>query len=126
MPEFYYPELSKIIVDLAFKVHTVLGPGLLESCYESCLEYELKKQNLSVRRQVSFPIIYDGIVLPDSYKIDLLIEDKIILELKSVDAITEIHFKQLLTYLRLCDKKVGYLMNFNVPSFKNGFYRKVV
>ncbi|MDI9356623.1 MAG: GxxExxY protein [Chitinophagaceae bacterium] len=126
MSEFYYPELSKIIMNTAYKVHSLLGPGLLESTYEACLEYELKENKCSVKRQVLLPLTYKGMVLQDSYRIDLLVEEKIIIELKSVETLSDVHFKQLLTYLRLSNIKVGYLINFNVISLKGNIFRKVV
>ncbi|MBK9249503.1 MAG: GxxExxY protein [Ignavibacteria bacterium] len=126
MTEFYYPELSKTILDAAYKVHTVLGPGLLESTYEACLELELLQRNCRVQRQVALPVVYESIILPEGYRIDLWVNNSIIIELKSVDAIAEVHFKQILTYLRLSQTKVGYLINFNVASLKEGLFRKVL
>mgnify|MGYP000889879824 FL=1 len=114
MAEFYYPELSKLILDSAYKVHTELGPGLLESTYETCLEYELINCNCKVNRQVALPVTYRGLILPEGYRIDLWVENKIVIELKSVEILADVHFKQLLTYLRLSQCKVGYLINFNV------------
>ena len=126
MAGLYYPELSTTILDAAYKVHSALGPGLLESVYETCLEYELQQRGCAVKRQLILPIVYQGIIIDNGYRIDLLVDDTIILELKSVTVFSDVHHKQLLTYLRLSGKKVGYLMNFNVPSFKDGFHRKVV
>ena len=123
MAEFYYPTLSKTVVDLAFKVHTILGPGLLESCYEACLEHELQKQNLVVQRQVSFPILYDGIVLPNSYQLDLLVEDMLVLELKTLHPLPPVYFKQIRTHLNLLELKFGMLLNFKVELMKDGINR---
>lgn len=118
-------ELSKIVFDCALKVHQALGPGLLESAYEECLFYELKKKNLSVQKQKPLPLIYGDVQLEIGYRVDIIIEDKLILEIKSVDALNEIHFAQLLTYLKLRDCKLGMLINFNVTLIKNGIRRVV-
>lgn len=116
-------ELSKIVFDCALKVHQALGPGLLESAYEECLFYELKKRNLSVQKQKSLPLIYEDVKLEIGYRIDIIIEDKLILEIKSVEALNDIHFAQLLTYLKLTECKLGMLINFNVILIKNGIRR---
>ena len=116
-------EISAKILDCAIKVHRAIGPGLLESTYEVCLAYELQKVGLKVETQVQLPIIYDGIEIEAGYRIDLLVEDKIIVELKSVEQLMPIHEAQLLTYLRLSKKKLGLLINFNVYLLKNGFKR---
>lgn len=126
MAEFYFPELSKLIIDAAYKVHTELGPGLLESTYEAYLEYELLRFNCLVERQVALPVIYKGMLLPEGYRVDLRVDSKIIIELKSAEALADVHFKQLLTYLRLSETKVGYLINFNVASLREGIFRKVL
>ena len=118
-------ELSEKIIGCAIKVHRTLGPGLLESTYEVCLVHELKKAGLQVERQVSLPIFYDGIKLDADYQLDVLVEDKIILELKSVEKLLPIHKAQILTYLKLADKKLGLLINFNVTVLKNGLKRKI-
>ena len=118
-------ELSKIVFDCALKVHQALGPGLLESAYEECLFYELKKRNLSVQKQKPLPLIYEDVQLEIGYRVDIIIEDKLILEIKSVDALNEIHFAQPLTYLKLTDCKLGMLINFNVTLIKNGIRRVV-
>ncbi|CAM4038048.1 GxxExxY protein [Flavobacterium antarcticum] len=118
-------ELSKIVFDCALKVHQTLGPGLLESAYEECLFYELKKRNLFVQKQKSLPLIYEDVKLEIGYRIDIIIEDKLILEIKSVEALNDIHFAQLLTYLKLTDCKLGMLINFNVLLIKNGIRRVV-
>jgi GxxExxY protein len=116
-------EISGKIVDCAIKVHKRIGPGLLESTYETCLIYELRKAGLKVETQVPLPIIYDDIKLEAGYRIDILVEDSIIVELKSVEALIPIHEAQLLTYLRLANKKIGLLINFNVALLKNGIRR---
>jgi GxxExxY protein len=118
-------DLSEKIIGCAIKVHRTLGPGLLESTYEVCLVHELKKAGLKVKRQVSLPIFYDGIKLDAGYQLDILVEDKIILELKSVENLLPIHEAQLLTYLKLANKKLGLLINFNVTILKNGLRRKM-
>ncbi len=118
-------ELSEKIIGCAIKVHRTLGPGLLESTYEVCLVHELKKAGLKVERQVPLPVIYDGIQLDAGYQLDVLVEDTIILELKSVEILLPIHEAQLLTYLKLANKKLGLLINFNVTLLKNGIKRKM-
>jgi GxxExxY protein len=118
-------ELSRIVFDCALKVHQTLGPGLLESAYEECLFYELKKTGLTVEKQKPLPLIYEEIKLEIGYRLDIIIENKLILEIKSVDALNEIHFAQLLTYLKLTDCKLGLLLNFNVILIKNGIKRVV-
>ena len=118
-------ELSKIVFDCALKVHQVLGPGLLESAYEECLFYELKKTGLNIQKQKALPLIYEEVKLDIGYRIDIIIEDKLILEIKSVEALNDIHFAQLLTYLKLTDCKLGMLINFNVILIKNGIKRVV-
>ncbi|MBN2396291.1 MAG: GxxExxY protein [Candidatus Atribacteria bacterium] len=118
-------QLSYTIRGAAFKVHTVLGPGLLESSYEVALAHELKKEGLVVQTQVGLPMIYDTIKMDIGYRIDLLINDLVIVEIKSVETLLDVHHKQLLTYLKLADKKLGLLMNFNVSSMKDGIVRIV-
>ena len=116
-------EVSGQIIDAAIKVHRALGPGLLESAYEACLVYELTKRGLSVRSQVPLPVRYDEIVIEVGFRIDLLVNEIIIVELKSVDAIAPIHKAQLLSYLKLSDRKIGLLINFNVGLLKDGITR---
>jgi GxxExxY protein len=116
-------ELSRIVFDSALKVHRGLGPGLLESSYEECLYYELNKSGVFVERQKALPLIYEEVKLDIGYRIDLLIESKLIVELKSVEALNDIHFAQLLTYLKLSNCKLGLLINFNVTLIKNGIKR---
>jgi len=118
-------DLSKIIVDAAFKVHTTLGPGLLESAYEHCLFYELCKQGIHASTQVVLPIVYDGKKIEAGYRIDILVEDAIIIELKSVDRLLPVHEAQLLSYLKLADRRLGLLINFNVSQLRNGIKRMV-
>ncbi|MEK6755048.1 MAG: GxxExxY protein, partial [Bacteroidota bacterium] len=111
------------IVDAAYKVHVALGPGLLESVYEAVLEYELKKRGLKVVRQAPMPVVYESIRLEEGYRTDLIVEGKVIAELKSVEEIAPVHKKQLLTYLRLADKRLGLLINFGDSLIKNGITR---
>lgn len=118
-------DLSEKTIGCAIKVHRTLGPGLLESTYEVCLVHELKKTGLKVERQISLPVFYDEIQLDAGYQLDVLVEDRIILELKSVENLLSIHEAQLLTYLKLANKKLGLLMNFNVTLLKNGIKRKI-
>jgi GxxExxY protein len=118
-------EISKIVFDLGMKVHRTLGPGLLESSYEECLFYELTNSKLKVERQKLLPVVYEGVRMETSYRIDLMIEDKLILELKAVENITDLHLAQLLTYLKLSNCKLGMVINFNVPLFKNGVKRVI-
>lgn len=118
-------ELSRVVFDCALKVHQALGPGLLESAYEECLFYELKKTGVEIKKQKPLPLIYEEVKLDVGYRLDLIIENKLILEIKSVDALNDIHFAQLLTYLKLTNCKLGLLMNFNVVLIKNGIKRVV-
>jgi GxxExxY protein len=116
-------ELTSKIIGAAIAVHKEIGPGLLESVYAKCLTSELRKKGLAVECEKAIPIIYKGEHVGDDLKVDLLVEDKIVIELKSVDEIHPIHFKQLLTYVRLANKKVGLLINFNVEILKDGIHR---
>ena len=116
-------EISKIVFESALKVHKVLGPGLLESAYEECLFYELKKSNLKVEKQKALPLIHEEVKLDVGYRIDMIIENKFIVEVKSVEALTDVHLAQLLTYLRLSDCRLGLLINFNVKLLKEGVRR---
>ena len=118
-------EISGQIVDAAIKVRRVLGPGLLESTYEACLVYELNNRKIEVRNQVPLPVRYGDIVIEVGYRIDLLVEDSVIVELKSVEDIAPIHKAQLLSYLKLSGKQLGLLINFNVELLKNGITRLV-
>lgn len=117
--------ITGIIIDAAMKVHSALGPGLLESAYEVCLKYELLKRSLVVESQLFLPVIYDGIKIDAGYRIDLLVENEIILELKAVEKVIPIHEAQLLSYLKLSNKQVGLLLNFNVLQLKDGITRVV-
>ena len=116
-------EIGKIIVDAAVAVHMELGPGLLESVYEVILAYELKERGLSVDRQVSIPIEYHGIKFDEGFRVDILVENKVIIELKSVESVNKAHKKQVLTYLRLTGHKLGYLLNFGEAFMKDGISR---
>ncbi|HEY9608925.1 GxxExxY protein [Allocoleopsis sp.] len=118
-------ELSGRIIGLAMKVHTALGPGLLESAYEECLYYELSKAGLNVAKQKPLPLVYEDVHLECGYRVDLFIENKIIVEIKSLESLHPIHSSQLLTYLKLSNCKVGLLINFNVPHLKDGIKRLV-
>ena len=118
-------EITEIILTCSFKVHTALGPGLLESVYTECLFFELSKTGLKVEKQKILPVIYDSIKLESGFRLDLIVENKVIVELKTVEALNEVHFAQTLTYLRLCNCKVGLLINFNVKSLKDGIRRIV-
>jgi GxxExxY protein len=116
-------ELSKIIVDVSYKIHTKLGPGLLESVYEAILNHELTKRGLKVERQKPIPVIWDDIYLDIGFRSDLIVEDKVIIEIKSVESISNVHMKQLLTYIRVTDLRLGLLINFNEALIKNGIKR---
>ena len=116
-------ELSRIVFNCALKVHQTLGPGLLESAYEECLFYELRKIGLSIEKQKALPLIYEEVKLDVGYRLDILVENKLILEIKSVDCLNEVHFAQLLTYLKSTNCKLGLLINFNVSLIKNGIKR---
>ena len=118
-------EISKIVFESALKVHKTLGPGLLESAYEECMFYELKKSNLKVEKQKGLPLVYEEVKLDVGYRIDIIVEDKFIVEIKSVEALNDVHLAQLLTYLRLSDCKLGLLINFNVKLLKDGVKRVV-
>jgi GxxExxY protein len=118
-------EISGSVVDAAMKVHTALGPGLLESVYEKCLKHELAKRGLRVETQVWLPVVYDGVEIEGGYKIDLLVEGQVVVELKVVEQTLEIHKAQLLSYLKLADKRVGLLINFNVVHLRDGIRRLV-
>ncbi|MHB8066886.1 MAG: GxxExxY protein [Desulfobaccales bacterium] len=120
------PELNSLArnaVDAAFAVHSTLGPGLLEGIYESCLFHELTKRGLRVERQVSLPVIYDGLILEEGLRLDMLVEDTLVLELKAVEVILPVHLAQVLTYLKLSGRRLGLLVNFNVAQIKDGIKR---
>ncbi|HEU4832765.1 MAG TPA: GxxExxY protein [Pyrinomonadaceae bacterium] len=118
-------QIAAAVVDAAFKIHTTLGPGLLESVYEATLEYELKKRGLRVTQQVALPVYYEEVKLNVGFRIDLLVNEKVIIEIKSVEGLAPIHRKQLETYLRLMDLRLGLLINFNVELIKHGIQRVV-
>jgi GxxExxY protein len=118
-------QIAAAVVDAAFKIHITLGPGLLESVYEATLEYELRKRGLSVLRQIGLPVYYEGLKLEIGYRVDMIVGDKVIIEIKSVEALAPIHRSQLLTYLRLANMRLGLLINFNVERIKDGIRRVV-
>ncbi|KAF0150129.1 MAG: hypothetical protein FD143_2649 [Ignavibacteria bacterium] len=118
-------ELSNTVIGLAIKVHSALGPGLLESAYEECLFYEIHKTGLLVEKQKPMPLVYEAVKLDCGYRIDLIVEKKLILELKSVELLNDVHFAQLLTYLKLSKCKLGLLINFNVARLKDGIRRVI-
>ena len=117
--------VGKHVLDCAMRVHSGLGPGLLEGAYEACMVYELSKRGLAVRRQVVMPIRYQDVVVEGGYRLDLLVEQRVVVELKTVDRLNDVHFAQLLSYLRLGDFGLGYLLNFNVRHMKSGIKRIV-
>src|SRR5450631_2766007 len=125
MPLFTENAIAKEIVDAAFRIHTTLGPGLLESVYDTVLAYELDRRGLRTVRQQPIPVVYENIRIDTGFRADLVVEDKVIVEIKSVDLIAPVHKKQLLTYLRLADKRLGLLINFNVEFIRNGITRVV-
>jgi len=118
-------EIATAVVDAAFKIHTTLGPGLFESVYEAALEYELQKRSLRVVHQVGLPVHYEEVKLELGFRVDLIVGEKVIVEIKSVEALAPIHKKQLLTYLRLTDLRLGLLINFNVELIRHGIQRVV-
>ena len=118
-------EIAKLVVDAAYQVHVRLGPGLLEHVYEVVLTHELEKRGLRVVRQQPIPIEYESIQFDEGFRADVMVEDKVILELKSVETIARVHKKQLLTYLRLADKRLGLLINFGAALIKDGITRVV-
>jgi GxxExxY protein len=117
--------IAKQIVDAAFRIHTTLGPGLLESVYDAVLTYELAQRGLRVSRQQSIPVVYGDVRIDTGFRADLIVEDKVIVEIKSVETLAPVHKKQLLTYLRLADKRLGLLINFHVVLIKDGITRIV-
>lgn len=119
-------EIARIIVDAAFRIHKQTGPGLLESVYEELLSYELsKKAGLAIRRQQGIPVVYEEVKLELGFRADLIIENKVIIEIKSIESLADVHYKQLLTYLKLTKHKLGLLINFNESLIKNGIHRIV-
>ena len=119
-------DLARRTLDAAFRVHSTLGPGLLESAYQACLTYELNKVGLNVATEVAVPIIYDGVKLTDvGYRIDILVGHELVVEVKSIEAVAPVHLSQLVSYLKLTDKRLGLLLNFNVERLRDGIYRRV-
>ena len=118
-------QITETIIGCAIKVHKALGPGLLESAYQECLFYELKKANLKVEKEKPIPLDYENVKLECGYRVDLMVEDRIIVELKAVDELNEVHLAQVLTYLRLADCKIGLLINFNVTQLLKGLKRVI-
>ena len=118
-------DIAKEIVDAAFKVHTTLGPGLLESVYEAVLAQELRKRSLKVERQAPIPVVYEEVRLEEGFRADLVVQDKVLVELKSVEKVAPVHKKQVLTYLRLANMKLGLLINFGEALIKDGITRVV-
>ncbi|MFY7740093.1 MAG: GxxExxY protein [Flavobacterium sp.] len=123
MPSERIEEIARVIVNSAFKVHKELGPGLLEKIYEACLAYEIEKAGLIVKRQVDIPIIYDGIQLNEKLRLDLIVENLVIIETKAVEIINPVWQAQIISHLRLTNNELGFLINFNVPLIKNGIKR---
>lgn len=117
--------VARIAVDCGFQIHTQIGPGLLESAYEALMAEALRQAGLVVKRQVSVPLVYNGVVVDNAFKIDLLVEESLIIELKSVEKIAPVHGRQVMTYLRLADLRLGLLMNFGQAMFKDGVRRVV-
>lgn len=119
-------ELSKKVIGYAIEVHKALGPGLLENAYEECLFYKIKKEGLFVEKQKALPLFFEEVKMDVGYRIDLLVENKLIIELKAVDAFTDVHLAQVLTYLKLSKLRLGLLMNFNVHRLTDGIKRIVL
>ena len=118
--------MAREIVDAAFTVHKALGPGLLESVYELCLAHELTKRGLAAVRQIEVPVEYDGLKLNAGFRLDLLVQDTVIVEVKAIAELLPVHKAQLLTYLKLTGKRLGFIINFNVPIIKNGIKRMIL
>ena len=116
-------EIARIVVNSAYKIHKELGPGLLERVYEVCLAHEISKSGFQVQRQIDLPIVYDGITFNECLRLDLLIEDTVIIEIKAVDQINPVWNAQIISHLKLTNNPVGFLINFNVPLIKNGIKR---
>jgi GxxExxY protein len=119
-------QITHEILDSAYKVHSRLGPGLLESAYQACLVYELRKKGLKVEVEKPLPLIYEEVKLECGYRIDLLVENQVVVELKTVEAFTDVHVAQVLTYLKLSDNQVGLLINFYTKSLKDGIKRIIL
>jgi GxxExxY protein len=118
-------EISEIIIECCIKIHKILGPGLLESVYEKVLSYELQKKGLNVKQQIPIPIKYGNIIFEEGYRADIIVNDAVIIEIKSVKEFDPVHLKQLLTYIRLAEKKLGLLINFNKELLKDGIKRVI-
>jgi|SRR5215467_6332045 len=118
-------EITEKIIGAAMKVHSAVGPGVLESVYRKCVEHELKKLGMEVQSEVKLPVMYDGLALESGYRLDLLVENRVVIELKCVDALLPIHKAQLLTYLQLANKPLGLLLNFNVVHMREGIKRVI-
>ncbi len=118
-------EITESIIGCAIKVHKALGPGLLESAYEECMDYELQKTTMQIERQKALPLVYEEVKLDCGYRLDFMANEKVIIEIKSIEALSDIHLAQILTYLRLSACKVGLLINFNVVKLTNGLKRVV-
>src|SRR5438067_726378 len=118
-------DVARQVVDAAYRVHTVLGPGLLESVYEAALAYELEKRGLGIVRQQAVPVVYDAVRIHTGFHADLVVEEAVIVEIKALETIAPVHKKQLLTYLRMADKRLGLLINFNVALIRDGITRIV-
>ena len=116
-------QIGKDIVDCAFRIHKRLGPGLLEKVYEICLQYELEKKGYTVSRQVKIPIHYDNMTFDEGLQLDLLVEDRIVIEIKAIETVNPVWEAQIISHLKLLDKRLGYLINFNVPLIKKGIRR---
>ena len=116
-------EIGEKILGAALAVHKALGPGLLESVYETCLAHELSKAGLPVKRQLSVPLVYEGIEIETAYRLDLLVSDLVVIEVKALEAVAPLHRAQLLSYLRLGGYRLGYVLNFNVPLMRDGIHR---
>ncbi|MBP6872475.1 MAG: GxxExxY protein [Bacteroidales bacterium] len=119
-------EVFKIVLDCSYRVHSALGPGLLESSYEECLQYEIKQTGLFAEKQKPLHLVYNQVKLDIGYRIDILVENKVVVEIKSVDAFNDVHFAQILTYLKLSGCKLGLLVNFNVRHLKDGIKRVIL
>jgi GxxExxY protein len=124
-PTLIENEIGNAIVGAAIKIHSAVGPGLLESAYETCLLYELEKQGHLVRRQMSIPICYEDLTIDNGYRVDLLVRDLVVVELKAIEVVLPVHRAQLLSYLKLGQFKLGYLLNFHVAHMRDGFFRMV-
>ena len=119
-------QITHEIIDSAYKVHSALGPGLLESSYQACLVYEIRQRGLHVETEVALPLVYEEIKLDCGYRIDILVERQVVIELKVVEALNDVHLAQILTYVKFANKRIGLLINFNVKSLKDGIRRVVL